>query len=263
MAFYFHERPNSRASTTTPPTLTLNYVAGDETNAATVRAYAIAATAAIQATTQGILYRQDLIIDPQGPSIWHITVPYGVNRRAVGQRRLQFDTTGGTINIKASKSTVASYAASGTPTNHKQLIGVHGDNVDGADIVIPALKLTLTRRWDAGYITLAQIKNLARYTGKVNSDTFLTFAPGEVLFLGCIGQEGDDVETEVTYQFACSENLQNEIIGGITVLAKDGWDVAWIEYSPKVDGGKPALQPLYIYVERVYNRIPLGVSLGL
>lgn len=262
MAFYFHERPNSRKSTTFPPTLERQYVAGDETDAAVIRAFALNAIPYNIATTQGILYRQDLVIEPNGPSIWYITAPYATNQRATGQRRLTFDTSGGTINVKASKSTVASYPT-GTATDHKQLIGVHGDQVDGVETVIPALKISLAFRHPAAYITIAQIKNLARHTGKVNSDTFLTFAPGEVLFLGASGSEGTDAETEVTYQFACQENLQNLIIGGITVAAKDGWDVAWIQYKDAVDSNKPAVQPEYIYVERVYDRIPLASSLGI
>ena len=111
-------------------------------------------------------------------------------------------------------------------------------------------------------MTLARIKHLRSLTGRVNSDTFLTFPPGEVLFLGSVGRDGTNVEAEASYQFACSENLVNHVIGGITVAAKRGWDVAWIQFKDDVDGGKPVKPPAFIHVERVYQQIALGLALG-
>ena len=261
MVFRFKERPTSRQSTGNPPTYNLEYVAAGESDDAYVRAYALAGTPALVNTIHGTLWRQDLALEPQGRDIFYVRVPYAERKREQGQFRLSFDTTGGTVNIKLAKEHVATYPAIGAP-NHHGAIGVNGDNVEGADIVIPALKLTAHFTHPAGIITLPQIKNLARNTGKTNSDTFLTFAPGEVLFLGCSGSEGTDSPTEIGYQFACSENLVNHVIGGITVAAKRGWDVAWIQFKDDVDGGKPVKPPAFIHVERVYQQIALGLALG-
>ena len=208
----------------------------------------------------GTLFRQDVQLDWQGRDVCYVKVPYGPRKKESGNFRLSFDTTGGTIHIKLAKSHVASYPA-GAP-NHGGAIGVNKDEVEGTDIVIPALKLTGTFTHPAGIITLPQIKHLARITGTVNNGTFLTMAAGEVLFLGCQGSEGTDTETSIAYQWACSENLQNEVIGGITVAQKDGWDVAWIEFKNDVDGGKPIKPPAFIHVERVYRRIDMALALG-
>jgi len=261
MVFRFKERPDSRKSTSNPPSFELKYSAAGATDDAFVRAYALAGSPSLVNTGDGTLYRQDLQVEWQGREIAYVSIPYGPRKKENGQFRLSFDTTGGTLNIKLAKSHVATYPAAGAP-NHGGAIGVHGDQVDGADIVIPALKLTGHFTHPAGIITIPQIKHLARCTGTVNSDTFLTFSGGEILFLGCSGSEGTDVPTEIGYQFACSENLQNQVIGGITVAQKDGWDVAWIQFKDDVDGGKPIKPPAFIHIERVYTRIAMATALG-
>jgi hypothetical protein len=265
MAFSIRERPSSRDSTSSPPTVNLRYVAQGEHNEAIVKATALAAIPAIVATAEGILYRQDLQVEPAGYDVYYITAPFAQRKKENGTWRLTFDTTGGTLNIKAARQHVASYPdGPGTP-NHGGAIGVKSNKeVEGVDIVVPALKLTVHFKHPAGIVTLPRIKNLARWTGNVNSDTFLTFAPGEVLFLGATGSEGSDAETEVAHHFACSENLQDKVIGGITVAQKQGHDVYWIEFKNDVSATppRPVSPPEFIHVERVYDRIPMAASLG-
>jgi hypothetical protein len=259
MVFRFKERPTSRRSAKNQ--FELQYVAAGATDEYYVRGYALAATPAIVNTPEGTLYRQDLSIDWQASDIAYVSVPYAERKKENGTFRLSFDTTGGTLTIKCAKEHIATFPSTGAP-NHGGAINVHGDEVDGTDIVVPALKITAHFTHPAGIITLPQIKHLARTTGKSNSDNFLTFAPGEVLFLGCSGSEGTDAPTEVAYQFAMSENLQNHVIGGISVLAKAGWDVAWIQFKDDVSNNKPVKPPEWIHVERVYDRVPLALALG-
>lgn len=197
--------------------------------------------------------------------LYDVTIPYGVpTTGTAGSVHLSFDTTGGTIHITASKQTIAAYGSGAAIADHQQAIGVTGPDKDpeGSDIVIPVLKLTATFRHSQGVITLPQIKNLARWTGKVNSDTFLTFAAGEVLFLGCTGSEGTDQPTEIQYHFACQENLTNLSIGGITVANKLGHHLYWIQYKPAIANNAGTRQPKAVYVERVYDTLPMAASLG-
>jgi hypothetical protein len=94
------------------------------------------------------------------------------------------------VHITASKQTIAAYGTGAATTDHMQSIGVTGPDKDpeGADVVIPVLKLTATFKHPQGIITLPQIKNLARWTGKVNSDTFLDVRAGRRSFSGLHGQ---------------------------------------------------------------------------
>lgn len=265
--FRFTESRESRRLTTTPPTQTNVFTASGTNDQSYVRAYTIAATPAVVASIYGTLYRQDVAVDPVGYEVWKVSVPYATAKHETGSFRLTFDTTGGTVHISNSKETIAKYAATGiTAPDYKQLIGVNGEDVDGVDVVIPALKLTAHYRHPAAIVSLARIKYLANITGNVNSTPFMTFAAGEVLFLGCSGSEGTDAETEVQYQFACSANASGLTIGAIADVVKKGHEVAWIKYKDNTDtaGGTvyPVKQPEFVYVERVYDTIDLSLALG-
>lgn len=259
--FRFTESRDSRRTTTVPPTYTAAYTAAGTNDGAYVRAYALAATPSVVSLIDGTVYRQDVSVEPLGFELWKVTVPYAQKTRETGEYTLTFDTSGGTVHISASKATIGKYP-SGTAPDFKQLIGVNADQVEGADIVIPALKITASFRHPAAFMTLAQIKYLATITGFVNSATFLTFAAGEVLFLGAAGSEGTTVETEVTYQFAMSANATGMTIGDVANVAKKGHEAIWIKYKDAVDSTLPVKQPEFVYVERVYDTVDLALGLG-
>lgn len=265
MPIRFDERPNSRESGEVPPTTTLRFVCQGESNELIVRAYAIAVTPALYAHPSGaLLSRQDVQLKPGGHQLWYIDVPYGIKKTESGSFKLSFDTQGGTLHIKASKETLAAYGSGTSVSDHRQAIGVTGPDKDpeGTDIVIPALKITCKFNSPQGALTLAEIRNLARWTGKVNSDNFLGFSPGEVLFLGATGEEGTDQPTTVDYHFGCSENLTGLSVGGITVANKAGHHYAWIQFKPATANNSGTRQPKAVYVERVYDTIPLAACLG-
>ena len=259
MTFSFKERPGS--GRTTKDSGELLYRASGSTSEAFVRNSALALTPTAIAIPEGFLYRQDIEVHPRGHMLFFVDATYGKRKRENGTYTISFDTTGGSVHIKTSLETVDRYPS--TAADHKGSINVRNDGeVEGTEKVIPALKLTVTFRHPMGVITLPQIKNLARKTACVNSDTFLTFAPGEVLFLGAKGTEGSDVETEVAYDFACSENATGLNIGDIADIEKQGHDLVWVTFKPAVDSGKAATQPLAAYVERIYQRIGMAAALG-
>lgn len=260
MAFQFRERARMRNSTSNPPTRTLEYVATGEVSDLAVKAYSHAATPQMIATLDGILYRQDVRIEQVGYDTYYVSVPYGPRKTIEGEYRLSFDTTGGTVHLSHSRETVASYGTS--PPSFGQLIDVNGDEVRGADVVIPALKLNVLFRHPQGVVTLAKIKFLASITGTVNSQPFLTFAPGEVLFLGCSGMDGTDTAAEVQYQFACASNETDLTIGGVANVARKGHEKLWIRYQDVKDGDYLVKQPKWVYRERLYEEIDLAAALG-
>lgn len=251
--------------TTTPVGQTNVFTAAGSGDGEYVRAYAMAATPAILSTLMGMIYRQDIAVDPIGFELWKVTVPYAERKSETGSYSISFDTTGGTVHVSASKETVNKYPAATAP-DYKQLIAVNADQVDGADVVIPALRMTVNFRHPAAIITLSRVKYLAQITGMVNSATFLTFAAGEVLFLGAAGSEGTDAETEVTYQFAMSSNATGLTIGDVANIVKKGHDLAWIKYKDATDTpdstALPVKQPEFVYVERVYDTVNLALALG-
>lgn len=263
--FRFTESRDSRSTTVLPPSETKIYTAAGSNDDDYVRAFALNATPIILPTIRGTLYRHDIRIDPLGYKLWRVEIPYGPNPIDTGQWRLSFDTTGGTLSITNSIETITKYTAAGAPKaapDQGGALNVRGDQIDGAEVVVPALKITATFTHPQGVISLPQIKNLARWTGRFNSTPFLTFAPGEVLFLGVTGDEGSDVQTTAQYQFAMSENLLGATIGPFTNVDKRGWEYAWISYRDAVANGSPVKQPQWLYVERIYRPVNLALALG-
>jgi len=264
MTFRFAEMPSSGNLETNPPSLQLKYFATGSSDQAYVAAFAAGATPSITATPQGVLYRQNISLSWESSAYCVVTANYGPTDKTLGSYEVSFDTAGGTVHITGSKDTVGLYPAGQAP-DMGGAIGVNGDDVDGTDIVVPALKLTVSFRHPAGVITLPQVKTMARHTAYVNDDEFLTFAPGEVLFLGASGRWGPGTETSLQYQFACSENADGDkklTFGDIANVVKQGHDYCWIRFKDEVVGGKPVKVPKYAYVERVYSRVDFAPLFG-
>jgi len=92
-------------------------------------------------------------------------------------------------------------------------------------------------------------------TGKINDASFKGFAAGEVLFLGASGSRRSDDDWEIAFEFASSPNKTGLEIGGITGIAKKGWQYLWVRYSPRPDAlAKVLIQyARYVYVHDVYE----------
>lgn len=252
-------------TTAEPPTATTRYKTIGEKNEQQVQAYVIANTPRTVNTIYGILWRMDVKLTQTAYNHFDIEIPYGKRPNESGQWSWDFDTTGGTVHISNAKQEVARYPAGKAP-NQFGAIGVDGDNVAGTDIVIPAMKINVQFRHPKAEMTIARAKYLAGITGFVNSATFLTFEPGEVLFLGARGSEGSDSESSVGYQFAMSKNVTGLNIGGIAGIVKKGWDVAWIRFEDSVEseGGTDhsIRKPRHVYVDRVYDTVDFKTALG-
>jgi hypothetical protein len=149
-------------------------------------------------------------------------------------------------------------------------IGVSADGVEGIDITIPVYHFAETHSKPNAQITGAYKGVLFNLTGKVNSDGFRGFAPGEVLFLGASGSKrgsgwgGAEADWEITYRFAASPNVTGLSIGPINGINKKGWEYLWVRYSDQEDTAAKALvkRPIAAYVERVYHEGNFG-ALGI
>jgi len=263
----FEERPVSRSGSVSEPQQDREYVCTGTNDTAAVVLLALQLTPPALATAQGIIYRQDVKYTSQGHNLFYVTVPYAkrqAKNQEVGSWTWDFDTSGGTVNVKASKQTLGSYVpVGGVAVNHNGAIGKQIDGtIDGVDIIIPTLKLNASYKHAMGVVSLPFASAMADITGCVNSTSIFGRAPGEVLFLGARGADGTDTEASVGYSFALEKNLQNLIIGGITVAEKQGHDYAWVEFQNFVDADQGATKPKQINVERVYRRVDLKQLLG-
>lgn len=230
-----------------------------------VTAVARLSTYPVLASPIGILYRQPVRVNSTGFESFDVDVEYQPRKNEAGEFDWDFDTTGGTIQLFASKETRAKYPTASAPS-YDQAIDVQGDEVKGVPVVIPAMKINVSYRHPPGTITLAYAKHLRNLTGLVNSAPFLTFAAGEVLFLGASGRDGSANEASVQYQFGVSENASNITVGAVTIAAKLGWDAVWIKFKDDektVSGDTYGVKiPQFAYVERVYDTVNLASELG-
>lgn len=163
-----------------------------------------------------------------------------------------FDTTGGSQHVTQSLHT-SSYGTA--PPDMQGAIGFDGERVNGTEIVIPAFTFRETHVKTTTAVNTAYRNTLANLTGCVNNASFRGFAAGEVLFRGAAGRTFNDEGTlkwQMEYTFAASPNRTGMTIGGITGVAKSGWDYLWTLYGDDVDQSRLVQKPVAVYVERLY-----------
>lgn len=212
------------------------------------------------------LIKQDATIDERvGVADWLGTVKWGtIERKEAGDSQYEFDTGASTINVKHSLSTVASYAASGTAPDFKGAINVQGDEVKGADILVPDPMFSETHHLPDAVVTPAYQRLCESLVGKTNDAVFKGRAEGEVMFAGARGSKSGHDLWQVNYKFKVSINATNLTIGDITGINKKGHEFLWVVFEDEEDDTAKKLvkRPKYAYVERVSNPTDFG-QLGI
>jgi hypothetical protein len=171
------------------------------------------------------------------------------------KRSRQFDTTGGTAHVTAG---FAERRSSGSAPDMKGAVDFDGENVNGVDIIVPALQWAETYDVPNGVVTSAWIRGIAGITGCINESSFRGFEAEEVLFAGCSGSQQWDEEKgdgpwSLTFKFIASKNVSNLPIGGLTV-DKKGHDYLWIKFEADVEGSNLVKRPQYLYATQVYRK---------
>lgn len=202
------------------------------------------------------LFRAAIEIDEHlSPSVWRLMVTY-----EMFESSYSFETGGGTIHALRSLQTVRQFGTN--PPDFKGVVGWDGQNIQGTDVVVPTYNWTETHRFLPVDVPLQYKLDLARTTGKTNSNPFRGFEEGEVLFLGAAGgQRGTDL-VEIAFRFAAQPNLYRLEMGGLVAEDEDvpvarGWDYPWAYYEDTVheNNGRKLVVPRArcISIERMYE----------
>lgn len=217
--------------------------------------------------------RQETQVRPLGAGLYEGTVSYGPESDPESRKdfeplenRISFDTTGGTTKITRAEQEVsrhACYSMSSQPPDLKGAIGFDGKRVNGVDIVIPKMEFQVIVYYAPATVSgMNWWKQMAANTGKVNSDAWLSFQPGEVLFNGARGDvpiptvAGQRVKpVPVTMSFSAMANRDDITIGISSPITKQGWDYLWVRYERMEQGGLDFPVPVHAYVDRVYPRL--------
>lgn len=220
-----------------------------------------------------LIVRQETQVRPLGAGLYEATVSYGPESDPESRKdfeplenRISFDTTGGTAKITRAEKEVsrhATYSMSQQPPDLKGAIGFDGRRVNGVDIVIPKMEFQVVVYYAPATVSNMQWwKNLAAATGKVNSDAWLSFQPGEVLFMGGRGDvplptvAGQRIKpVAVTMSFSAMANRDDITIGISSPITKQGWDYLWVRYERMEQGGLDFPVPVHAYVDQVYPRL--------
>ncbi len=207
---------------------------------------------------------------------WQATLDFAVPEfqsavnqpKQVGECTFSFDGTGGRVLIK--EAYAQRKYGENAPT-HNGGINVVDGVAEGVEIVIPALAFNVTQKFEGATITLPWLRQIIFAAGTVNSDRFLGFEPGEVLFLGPSGSQpfafmADGTvsfgEREVEFRFAVSPNLTVSRL----VTSKTSTKMARLSVD-RVCAAKDSLseskgitsKPIGVYVAQVYRRIPFSL----
>jgi hypothetical protein len=230
------------------------YVAFECADEAAAIAAAVAASNATLTIGSLTLYRrQPEVTERLANDQWRVTLRYAPidpveDTSPAGETTV--DTTGGTKHITTSLQVMNTF---GSPTNAcNGAIGYDGDSVGGCDITVPTFSIEEKR-----YTNTTDWVNWATLTGKVNNNTFMNFAAGEVLFLGVSGRLRRKGYTtwELNFKFAVSRNETNVSIGGFTNIAKNGWDYLDVQYAEALDdtSNTRIKKPVGGFIHRVYE----------
>jgi len=132
--------------------------------------------------------------------------------------------------------------------------------VAGVDILVPAVTFTMTRTKTSAQLTPTYKRTLSLLVGKVNSDVFEGYQPGELLLSDVSGQQADTGEDiRLTFSFSALENKTGIVIvpgeGGDPDLTVDkkGHEYLWVQYADKLAGGIVVQRPIAGFVEQVYE----------
>ena len=215
-----------------------------------------------------LLQRDELEVEEVSGDIWIAYATYSKPSAATGTvaevSSFSFDTRGGIQHITQSLATIESYPT-GTPYDFDGAIGVSKENdVEGVDVTVPVFSFEVSKSRETASSTY--IGSLYDLTGKTNNagltittddGASISFAAGEVLFLGAAGAKRGDEPWQFTYAFAASPNRTGLSVGTISGVAKKGWEYLWAHYRESVatSGGQQvlAVRPVAAFVEQVYE----------
>lgn len=178
----------------------------------------------------------------------------------------QFSVSGGTSHVSHSIATLYAVPASGYAVrNFNGGIGANEDGgFDGCDIITPRAAFSITVSRAKSFLTSAMRIAYANVIGHINSTTFDSYAPGEVIFRGFStrvvwfsyndsnGNTYKDWYWRIQYSFEAAPTMTYVLNG--TTITKRGWDYMWrlVEKTENLTTNQLDSVVRQINVEQVY-----------
>lgn len=196
-----------------------------------------------------------------GKDVWEADVVYSTSATTddgvPGLISESVRVTRSTEHITASKET--RFASTGAP-DHKNMIGVTENGVEGCDIRIAGCAYSLEYLLPDSFVTASwrrDVFNLARNT-PINDAAFKGLERGEVSFEGfSLERRRGEGNWRATFEFIVSPNVTGIDVGDISepLAVKEGHDYFWVMSRRSEDATAKSIvsRPIAFYVERVYD----------
>jgi len=173
-------------------------------------------------------YFENYDLKEKSTGVWEATANW---KRAPVSYDLSVDTTGGTGKILQSirtKKMISLLSPSvfgldpgvdiselDPPPNFKRAIGVTANGVDGVDVTVQKFDFSVNYKWKFSTLASTYLKTIYDMTGCVNSKNFdlaykgevLTFAAGDLKFLGAPMRQTSDDELDINYRFSAIKGI--------------------------------------------------------
>lgn len=218
------------------------------------------------------LYPYEVALTPIGAEtgIWDARITYRVyHYDETDLDEYQFSTSGGQEKIYYSYGTqqCKSIEDGTAAADEGGAVNVKEDGtIEGIDTKYPAMQWTQTQNFSFESITAATRKLWAEYTNCVNSQDFMGYAAGEVMFDGVSGslQTRYDKVTnapirywKVSFTFSVRRN-RTVNYGAATFTAR-GWDHTWVKWGKVLSAdGSVKNVPLKVLSDQVYPYVNLN-----
>ena len=162
---------------------------------------------------------------------YDISVTYSPLNKQSGAYQITVDQAVGNAKVTAG-TRIAGYPTASCPDNEGTFFD--GTEITGVDVPVAEDRIMVSYRHPQAFLNIDYIRRIGTLRGYPNSDAFLGYAAGEVMYMGGNFTQSD-CEATATYNFAISPNVTNLVIGGITVTAKSGFDAVSPVYKPDTD----------------------------
>ncbi|MCA9775054.1 MAG: hypothetical protein KC466_21725 [Myxococcales bacterium] len=216
---------------------------------------------------------KDVTVDEEAGTakpVFRVTADYGLPPGVgaatleVAEERERWHTAAENRRVYHSLQTISKVPPE-APDYDKQIAVNDEGKPDGVDVPTPRPSFSVETRRSAQSTTESYKRAIALMVGTVNAAPFRGFQTGELRLSSAELSERDDGTWDATFTFEISPNETNVPVGGLTIAAKEGWDLAWAKAVPDPDPttGEVRSKVQAAYVERVSPRsnfAVLGIS---
>lgn len=225
------------------------------------------------------LYLDTFTSVPVGGGVWDVSAKYSLAKREniesqIGGPRYSYS---GSVKaetvLRALKETRYSRTSGAAAVDMKKNINWTQEGIEGVSLEFPFSTFKLTRTHPANTFTVPVLRDLRKIQKHVNSDTWKSWSPGEILFDSFEITRTDDGKEEVVSNWTYSPNFTDinaadadgeKPFPEFGVIPKKGHEYLWVDWIEESDSatGKKTKKPLGIYVNKVYKTASFTANLS-